>query len=386
MDGRALPRAARGYPLAGALTVALLFGGLASAQTTTKPRVAGPALPAAVVTTRPATFRVVTTKAAKKKVTTTTKRKSRITVKTTTIPEAVVDTLTPATLAPAPSGPPDFGPMQPPPAAISYSTPVIFVPGAGKVLELAADQVGQLVAGGRVDVDIRGSAGLAASGTGSVVLDVTVTNPGAPGTVTVSPLVPDDQQPIQTAVVTYGAGPTLKARISVPIGSQGLVHVDMTGGAQGLAFDVVGWVAKATGAPNNDGGTPLTPCRLIDTAANVGGIQGPTPTPFDLPAVAVAQIPGIGAAGTQPVSILFGVFGANAAASSTLNFVQTGQTTPAMTLVMTPGSATNGLFLMPIGANNRLTVYPKGATMNIAVDAVGWLDKDGQGHSGGPCP
>ena len=382
MDGRALPRAARGFPLAGALAfaVAVAFGGLAQAQTTSKPRLAGPALPSAVVTTRAASFRVVTTKASKKKVTTTTKKK--VTKKATKSTVAPVDTQALVVDPPAVTSS-----IPAPPPAISYSSPVVFVPGAGNVLELGPAEVSQLVAGGRADVDIRGTAGLAASGKGSVVLDVTIASPTAAGTVTVSPLVPDDQLPIQNSVITYVAGPTHVARIAISIGSQGSVHVEMSGGSQGLSFAVVGWVDKGTGAPNNDGGTLLTPCRLIDTATNVGGIQGPVATPFDLPAVGVAQVPAPGGTGTQPVAVLYSVLASNAAAAgSSVSLVQTGQKTPLLSVAVNPGAASNGLFAMPLGPTNRLAVYPSGGTMNVAIDAVGWIDKDGQGHTGGPCP
>ena len=380
----------------------------ASAQSPTTKPLAGPAVPttkAATVTvtvapvnprtaptTKPATRRPTVTARAK---TTTTKarvtKKSRVTtkprvtvVRTTaaTVPIGeTTETITETTIEAV-----GAGPIAAPPPGISYAIPVAFTPGAGRVLEIGAADVRTLAAGGRADPDVRGAAGLAASGTGSVVLDVTVITPTALGKVTLSPLVPDDALPLARSVITFGAGPTHSARVAVPIGSEGKIHLETTLGPSGITIDVVGWITRPPAAGTNEpSSVVLTPCRILDTASDRGGLPGlvSPEKPFDLPGRGVAAVPPTGAPGTQPVTVIMSTTANGATGSLRVNVQPTGLPTPQLQLAVGPGRPSNALFTL--SADARIAFYVSEASTNLAIDVVGWLDKDGGIHTGGPC-
>ena len=133
----------------------------------------------------------------------------------------------------------------------------VFIPGAGRVLDLDANQVAKLAAGGKVEADVRGASGLAASGTGSVIVDVTVSNPTTTGKVTLTPVAPDFARTVVTANLTFQPGSTTVTRLAVPVGFGGKVRVATTSGPSGLTVAVVGWVVNAAAGVSEPSAIPL---------------------------------------------------------------------------------------------------------------------------------
>ena len=163
----------------------------------------------------------------------------------------------------------------------------VFIPGAGRVLDLGAAEVAKLAAGGRVEADVRGASGLAASGIGTVIVDVTVANPTTPGKVVLTPVAPDFARAVVSSSVAFVAGSTTVSRIAVPVGAGGLVKIATSAGPSGLAVAVIGWVVPAPQGTTEASAIALDTCRVLDTVSGLGGLQGEvTPArPFDLPAV-----------------------------------------------------------------------------------------------------
>jgi hypothetical protein len=260
-----------------------------------------------------------------------------------------------------------------------------FVPGTGKVLDLGANDVAKLAGGARVAIDVRGQQGLAASGIGSVVLDITAQTPTQTGRVTLTPVSSPYAQAVVTSQAQFVAGATTINRIAVPIGEDAQIRVETSPGPQGLTISVVGWVVTSKPGVIEARGFAMQPCRVVDSAAGVG-LSGPvTPSrPFDIPAAGVGKIPASSAA-SPPSMVLVNVSLKDATAATGLNVLPTGQQTPALTINAVAGNSPSGVFAIPVGADPRVAFYVTSGSANLVVDLLGWTDKDGNGFSAGPC-
>ena len=263
----------------------------------------------------------------------------------------------------------------------------VFIPGAGRVLDLGAAEVAKLAAGGKVEADVRGASGLAASGTGTVLVDVTVSNPSSPGKVTLTPVAPDFARSVVSSSVSFVSGATTVSRLAVPVGSGGLVKVATTAGPSGLAVAVVGWIVPSAVAVTEPSAIQLETCRVLDTISGLGGLQGEvTPArPFDLPAVGIAKVPAALGAAIPPTGVVLAVGASQATGPLEVMVVPTGGQSPALTLSMSPLQSTTGQFVVPVGTDARAAFYVSAGGVQLSVDAVAWIDKDGVAHSGGPC-
>lgn len=330
-----------------------------------------------------------TTAVGKKSVTTTTKKKSssgKAVAKTTTTRGAALSSagsVTTTTKSPGSSGGPTSTVVPQKPAAKA----TVFIPGAGRVIDLGAAEVAKLAAGGKVEADVRGAVGLAASGAGTVILDVTAANPAQPGTVTISPVAPEYARSIVGSTVGFASGATTVSRVAVPVGANGLLRVTSTAGPAGLAISVVGWVITAPGAANEASAIVLEPCRVLDTVSGLGGLKDlVTPArPFDIPTTGIAKVPpAIG--GTQtPTGVILAVGGSQATGPLEVTVVPTGSQSPSLTMNLITGQSAAGLYIVPVGADARTAFYVSANGAQLSVDVVGWIDRDGVARSGGPC-
>ncbi len=264
----------------------------------------------------------------------------------------------------------------------------VFIPGAGRVLDLGANEVAKLAGGGRVEADVRGASGLAASGAGSVIVDVTITNPTTPGRVTLSPVAPEYARSVVQASVAFQAGSTTVSRVAVPVGSGGLVKVATTAGPSGLAVAVVGWVVNAPAGTTEPSAIPMEGCKIFDTSTGLGGLPGEvTPArPFDLPAVGIAKIPpALAATGPTPIAVIMSVTASKATGPLELRVIPTGAESPELKLFLSEGQSTTANFVVPVGADARAAFYASAAATQLSVDVVGWLDRDNAVKSAGPC-
>ncbi len=263
----------------------------------------------------------------------------------------------------------------------------VFIPGAGRVIDLGAAEVAKLAAGGKVEADVRGAVGLAASGNGTVILDVTAANPAQAGTVSVNPVAPDYARSVVGATVGFVAGATTVSRVAVPVGANGLVRVSTTAGPAGLAISVVGWVISAPGAATEPSAVVLEPCRVLDTVSGLGGLKDlVTPArPFDIPTTGIAKVPpAIGGAQT-PTGVILSVGASQVTGPLDLTVIPTGGQTPSLAVNLVAGQSASALYLVPVGADARTAFYVSANGTQLTVDVVGWLDRDGIARSGGPC-
>ena len=361
--------------LAGVLVVALLASSPSPSDAATK-------------TTKKKKSSATTTTVKKSPSTTTTKKKSdtssgSATAKaTTTTIETSPASASSTTAKPGASTTTIAGVAAKPPVKAT-----VFIPGAGRVIDLGAAEVAKLAAGGKVEADVRGAVGLAASGTGTVILDVTAANPAQAGTISVNPVAPDYARSVVGATVGFVAGATTVSRVAVPVGSNGLVRVTTTPGPAGLAISVVGWVISAPGAATEPSAVVLEPCRVLDTVSGLGGLKDlvTAARPFDIPTTGIAKVPpAIGGAQT-PTGVILAVGATQVSGPLDLTVVPTGGQTPSLAINLVAGQTGSALYLVPVGADARTAFYVSSNGAQLTVDVVGWLDRDGIARSGGPC-
>jgi hypothetical protein len=264
---------------------------------------------------------------------------------------------------------------------------MVFIPGAGRVLDLDANQVAKLAAGGSVAPDVRGANGLAASGTGSVIVDVIVSNPTIAGKVTLSPASPDYARTVVASNLSFPASATTVTRLAVPVGAGGKVRVTTTTGPSGIAMEVVGWVVSAPAGTNEAAALPLDACRLLDTSNGTGGLSGEVTQarPFDIPAVGVFKVPpALG--GTQvPTGVILSVGATAATGPLDVTVVPTGSQSPALVMSMSPGQVSGGIVVVPVGTDARAAFYVSQNGVQLTADVLGWIDRDKSAKTAGPC-
>jgi hypothetical protein len=273
------------------------------------------------------------------------------------------------------------------PASGTAKAGVVFIPGAGRVLDLNANEVAKLAEGKSVPADVRGASGLAASGAGSVIVDVTVSNPSAPGKITLTPVAPDFARTVVAANIAFPASATTVTRVAVPVGSAGKVRVTSTAGPSGLAISVVGWVVPAPAGTVESAAIPLDSCRLVDTASGQGGYSGEVTNarPFDVPAVNIFKVPPALGGAQVPTGVILSVTASQASGPLDLTITPTGSPSPALTLSMNPIQTTSGIMVVPVGTDARARFDVTQNGVQLSADVLGWLDRDGVAKTAGPC-
>jgi len=129
---------------------------------------------------------------------------------------------------------------------------------------------GKLGAGGMIEVTMTGANGVPATGVSAVVLNVTATEAGGPGFVTVWP--GDESQPPTSNVNVVFTGATRPNSVIVPVSATGTVKFFSSSGTHLLA-DITGYYTDDTADDTDDGlFVPLTPARLHDTRQDPGSI------------------------------------------------------------------------------------------------------------------
>ena len=117
-----------------------------------------------------------------------------------------------------------------------------------------------LGAGGTLDVAVTGVAGVPTSGVGTVVLNVTATEPSAASYLSVKP---SDGATPPTSNLNMVAGQTVPNLVAVRVGAEGKVTVTNAFGATHVIVDLLGWF------PDTEV-TGLRPDRVLDTRTRSG--------------------------------------------------------------------------------------------------------------------
>jgi hypothetical protein len=208
--------------------------------------------------------------------------------------------------------------------------------------------VGPVPGGGEVALQVTGRGGVPSTGVAAVVLNVTVTDTGGPGYVTVWPA---GMAPPLASNLNFTAGQTIPNLVTVKVGFGGRVGLK-NGSALPvhLIADVAGYYLAGT--PSKPGTfVALDPARLLDTRASGGAVD-----PYTSRTVVVSGQGGVPATGavaavlnvtvTQPASpgyITAFPAGHTVPPVSSLNFTA-GQTLPNLAIVALGGGGDASLF------------------------------------------
>ena len=260
---------------------------------------------------------------------------------------------------------PEFGPLVP--ARLMDSRP-----GALTVDGANAGQ-GAIGQGSLRSLLVTGRGGVPATGVGSVVVNVTVTNPTMSSFLTV---YPSGTTRPNASNLNFTPGQTVPNLVVAKVGPDGSIALYNNSGATDVIVDVVGWIATTPVFG------PLVPARLLDTrpapvGATTDGLEvgaGPIGEGTSH-ALSVLGRGGVSAAGIG--SVVVNVTVTNPTTSSFLTVYPSGTTRPnASNLNFTPGQTVPNLVVAKVGPDGAIALYNNSGATDVIVDVVGWFLDD----------
>ena len=242
------------------------------------------------------------------------------------------------------------------------------VPGGGRFNALSPARIldtrtgAAIAGGGTITPQVTGLGGVPARGVAAVVLNVTVTQPTAPGFLTVYPA--GTARPI-AASLSFVANQTVPNLVVAKVGADGKVAVYNDAGSAHVVLDVAGWFGS-DGATSGGGlYNAVRPTRILDTRNGApvaaGGTIASTVTGLGgVPATGVSAVV-LNVTVTQPTAPSFLTVypsGTTRVATANLNFVAA-QTVP-------------NLVMAKVGADGKVAAYNDAGSAHLIFDVVGW--------------
>ncbi|CAN5644485.1 hypothetical protein BH10ACT2_BH10ACT2_22520 [soil metagenome] len=234
-----------------------------------------------------------------------------------------------------------------------------------RLLDTRTDGAGAVCAGGNVELQIAGVAGISATAT-AVALTVTATGAGGPGFVAVGPLGVD---PSATSSVNLSAGGQTRANlVMVAIGQAGRIVLHSSV-ATHLVVDVAGYYEPSATA--TDGRfVDVASQRLLDTrtdqvqhrllanqAVTVSVVGEASGVPVDGASAVLVNLTALN--GTPPGFVTAWATGSPQPVTSNVNLSGT-------------GSAAANLAIVPLGADGTMQVAAS-ADLDLIIDIVGYF-------------
>ncbi len=236
---------------------------------------------------------------------------------------------------------------------------------------------GVVPAGGHIELQIAGNAGLPAAGVAAVVLNVTATEAAAAGHVAVYPS--GTRRPTVSNLNLESPAGTTSNLVTVKVGANGRVTLFASGGAQ-LIADITGYYTPA--AASTDGRLQTaTPERILDTRHGLGAPQAKVPAQGQID----VQITGRGPVPVDGVSaVVLNVTGDQASGDGFVTVWPAGAERPvASNLNLVAGETRANLVVVPISADGSVSLFTS-AGADLIVDVAGWFtDTSATGDSAG---
>ncbi len=213
-----------------------------------------------------------------------------------------------------------------------------------------------------VDVQVAGLAGVPAAGATAVVMNLTVTEPSAPGFLRMTPA---GRTPAQTSNVNFFANDTVPNLVICQLGDGGRITLDSAGESAHALADVFGYF----GAEGSRLRT-MPPERLLDTRIGLGSPTAPIGPDRTL-AVTIggrARIP------REATAVVLNVTATNVAAHSFITVWPYGGDMPATSnLNLAPGQTIANLVICRLGADGALSIGNPIGTCDVIADALGYF-------------
>jgi hypothetical protein len=223
-------------------------------------------------------------------------------------------------------------------------------------------------AGSTTTLHVLGQGGIPATEVTAVVLNITATQPDAPGYVTVSPT--GQPRPVVSSLNVEFSGQSIPNLVTVPVGTDGSIDLFTDGGAH-LIADVAGYYRPVT---DSRGGRfqAVQPHRIMDTRTDgtallAGGTRDLTVT-------------GVGGVPTEASAVVLNVTATRSAAAGYVTVWPGGTPQPvASNLNMSRADQTiANLVIVPVGANGTVSLFSDNGT-DLVVDVTGWFTSDTAG-------
>jgi hypothetical protein len=268
-------------------------------------------------------------------------------------------------------------PVTQPPAALVATAPARICdtrPGNPSGLSGAAAQCDgrTLLAGTPLDVQVAGVGPVPATGVTGVVLNVTVTDPTAPGFLTVYPA---GSPPPLTSNLNFTAGETVANQVQVGLGSGGEIAV-VASAAADVVVDVNGYFASP--APSGAGLLqPLPPARICDTRpGNPSGLSGAaaqcTGRTLQAGGILQLQVAGLGGVPVGALAAILNVTATDTTDQSFLTVFPSGPPPVASSLNWSPGQTVPNLVLAPLSAQGKVSIFNDAGSADVVVDVLGY--------------
>lgn len=235
-------------------------------------------------------------------------------------------------------------------------------------------RIGEGFAGGplrddwTIPLDVTGTGGVPDSGVGSVLLNVTVDQPSAPGGhLTVFPC--GGPAPLASNL-NFTGSETVPNLVSVRVGAEGKVCLYSNRRTHVIA-DVVGWY-------DTDGAgarlVPHAPTRILDTRSG-DGLSGQ----FGSGQTRTLQVTGQGGvptSGVSAVAVNMTVTEPTAVSYLTV-FPGDGSQPVASNLNWAPGDTRANLVVVPVAPDGTIKLYNNSGKVHVVGDVVGWFADEG---------
>ena len=221
-----------------------------------------------------------------------------------------------------------------------------------------------------LNLTVTGRAGIPANGVGAVALNITVTNPGAPGYVNVWPT---GASAANTSNLNFVAGTTISNQVIAKVGTNGQVSIFVYAGttSANVVADVAGYF------PSTANLTPLTPARLLDTRAGMTTTDGLFAGIGAVPAKGTLNLTVLGRGGLPAsgvTGVLLNVTATAPTSSSYITVWPSGTAQPlASNLNVVAGQTVANLVVVAPSSSGQISIYNDQGSTDFIVDIVGYF-------------
>jgi hypothetical protein len=236
-----------------------------------------------------------------------------------------------------------------------------------RILDTRAAQVGysggRPAAGAVVELQVAGTGGVPLVDVGAVVLNITATDAGGAGYITVWPT--GQPMPGASSLNLERVGQTIPNLVVVPVGSAGKISIFSTVSTHLLA-DVAGWF------PSNAGFNQLTPARVLDSRSAQVGYNGVKPSANATVQVQMTGRGGVPASGVG--AVVLNVTATESAGAGYVTVWPTGQAQPTASSLNLdrPGQTIPNLVIVPVGSDGKISMYTN-VSVHLLADVAGWF-------------
>ncbi|MFJ4775337.1 PKD domain-containing protein [Streptomyces sp. NPDC088762] len=201
-------------------------------------------------------------------------------------------------------------------------------------------------------------------GMAAAVLNVTVTGATEDTHLTVWP---SGQPRPTTSNVNVRAGGTSSNTVTVPVGADRQMAVQLNAGQAELIVDFVGYYQPGIGQRFS----PITPTRLADTRAAGGAVAGGQ--------TRTVKVAGVGGIPADATAVALNLTSTGTTANThVIAYPDPAKRPTTSNLNPEPGKDKSNQAIVPVGPNGTVTLYNNAGSIHLVLDAVGYYGKDGK--------